>query len=304
MQTVDRLAAALQEVTLPPGEAARAAQVAGRVLAHRLSQLSDIGDPYASRTPSDAFLDKMTNGTSNWNGIRIFSDMQKSFAAVMVQDRMLKGVREFVALDERERAYLQHLSIDQGVAARIAAQFARYGEQVEGIHVANTLAWTKDNAGALRAYRSAVNKDVASLVAKDAGSQLLLAGTPVGQAMLAFKDFTLASYQRLLLRRLEERQSRFVGGLVAMTAMGMFAAWMRSDRPGDLASDPERWIGAGFDRSGITAVPLELSDAFEKATGFNPVGPFDGADAAHRLLPYNAYPGIRQMLGFVLHPQD
>ena len=43
-----------------------------------------------------------------------------------------------------------------------------------------------------------------------------------------------------------------------MPAMGMFAAWTASP---DAASDPERWIGEGFDRSGIMAVPLELSDA-------------------------------------------
>ena len=88
MQTVDRLAADLKTVQLTPGEAALAGQVATRVLAHRLSSLADIDDPYAARTPADAFLQKMTDTGSHANGVRIFADMQKSFAAVMVQDRI------------------------------------------------------------------------------------------------------------------------------------------------------------------------------------------------------------------------
>jgi hypothetical protein len=119
--------------------------------------------------------------------------------------------------------------------------------------------------------------------------------------MLALKNFALASYQRLLLRGLDAKAERFMGGLIAMTAMGMFAAWAASP---DVASDPERWIGEGFDRSGIMAVPLELSDAFEKATGFDPLGPIKGPETGTRLLPFNAYPGIRAMLGYALNPHS
>src|SRR5262249_13120892 len=150
--------------------------------------------------------------------------------------------------------------------------------EIEGVRVANTMAWDKDDATAraLRAYRSAVNKDVESLIAKDAGDPALFAATPTGEAMRVLKTFALASWQRLLLRRLDEKASRFMGGLIAMTAMGMFAALMqaragnRTDELEHFAADPGSLIGAGFDRAGIMAVPLELSDAFEKATGFNP----------------------------------
>jgi hypothetical protein len=315
MQTVDRLAADLKEVTLPPQEAALAlaseasgqrehfvvaapaprvaplhsaarlaGQVAMRVLAHRLSSLADIDDPYVSRTPADAFLQKMTDEASAGNGVRIFADMQKSIAAVMVQDRILRAVQERAGLH----------GIGEDVAAQIAGQFEKHGEEIEGVRVANTQAWDKDNASAaaLRGLRAAVNKDMGSFIAK---------GTPAGEAMLALKNFALASYQRLLLRGLDAKAERFMGGLIAMTAMGMFAAWAASP---DVASDPERWIGEGFDRSGIMAVPLELSDAFEKATGFDPLGPIKGPETGTRLLPFNAYPGIRAMLGYALNPHS
>jgi hypothetical protein len=280
MQAVDRLAAELKAVPIASGEAALAGRVAERVLAHRLSALADIDDPYAARTPADAFLQKMTDEASSWNGVRIFADMQKSFAAVMVQDRILRGARE-----RADRS-----GIGEPVAAQIAAQFEKYGQEIEGVRVPNTTAWDKDDAtaAALRAFRAAVNKDTGGFIAKD---------TPAGEAMLALKNFALASWQRLLLRGLDAKAERFMGGLIAMTAMGMFAAWTASP---DVALDPERWIGEGFDRAGIMTVPLELSDAFEKATGFDPLGPIKGPESGARLLPFNAYPGIRAMLGYAL----
>jgi hypothetical protein len=284
MQTVDRLAADLEAVRLPSGEAALAGRVGERVLAHRLSALTDIDDPYAARTPADAFLQKMTDANLSWNGIRIFADMQKSFAAVMVQDCILKAVREGADIS----------GIGEPVAAQIAGQFEKHGREIEGVRVGNTQAWDKDDAAAaaLRVFRAAVNKGMGGFIAK---------GTPTGEAMLALKNFALASWQRLLLRRLDAKAERFMGGLIAKTAMGMFAAWAASP---DIASDPERWIGEGFDRSGIMAVPMELSDAFEKATGFDPLGPLKSPESGTRLLPFNAYPGIRQMLGYALHSHN
>lgn len=284
MQTVDRLAADLDAVPISPGEAELARQVADRVLAHRLSSLTEIDDPYASQTPADAFLRKMTDTGAHENGVRIFADMQKSFAAVMVQDRILKAVQERAGVD----------GIGEHAAARIAAQLEKHGEEIEGIRVANTQAWDRDDAtaAALRAFRAAVNKDIFGFIAQD---------TPTGAAMLALKNFALASYQRLLLRGLDPKAERFVGGLIAMTAMGMFVAWTASP---DVASDAERWIGEGFERSGIMAVQLELSDAFEKATGFDPLGPVKSPQTGTRLLPFNAYPGIRAMVGYALRAHN
>ena len=71
----------------------------------------------------------------------------------MVQDRILKAVRE------RARSIS---GIGEHVAAQIAGQFERHGEEIEGVRVANTLAWDKDEAtaAALRAFRAAMNKDM------------------------------------------------------------------------------------------------------------------------------------------------
>lgn len=356
-----QLATNMKAIKLSVGEAQLAGNVAERVLAHRLATISEIIDPYSSRGPVEAFLERMTNTASNWNGIRIWTDGMKSIASVMTQNRILGGVADFSKVKASEKAYLAYLGIDQSMAERIAAQFATHGETLDGVRVAHTEDWT--DAIARRTYRAAMNKDVDSIIVQKSVADVpLFASTPTGKMLLQFKSFALASHQKVLLRGLQESQARFVGGLVAMTALGMFMTWAkaisgnRTEKLSEIDKNPGWWIAEGLDRSGVLSVPIEIANAFEKITGFNPVksplkafdegnaqsqknqnrnelgaalGPTFGLvqdagtvagipkklaegedltkgqkNAAARLLPFNTYAGIRQMLNYVLNPPD
>jgi hypothetical protein len=361
METLGQTLTNLKGIRASVKEAQLAGNVVERVLGTRLATLSEIIDPYASRGPVEAFLENMTNVASKWNGIRLLTDMQKSIASVMTQNRLLRGSEMFAEVAEKERAYLAYLGIDQSMAERIAKQFGEHGQTVEKVRVANTEKWTDEVAR--RTYRAAINRDVDSIITtKGVGDIPLLANTPTGRAMLQFKSFALASHQRVLLRGLQEDQSRFVGGLIAMATIGIMATWLkavsgnRTEKLQDIGKNPGWWIGEGLDKAGIFAVPMELANTFEKATGFNPiktpvksfdegsaisqkmqnrsllgsvVGPTGGLiddatqvmglpkkmidgeevtqgqkNAAERLLPFNSYVGVRQMLRYVVNPQQ
>lgn len=361
METLGQTLTNLKGVRASVKEAQIAGVVTERILGTRLATLSEIVDPYASRGPVEAFLENMTNIASRWNGIRLLTDMQKSIAAVMTQNRLLRGASNFAEVAEKERAYLAYLGIDQSMAERIAAQFAENGETLDRVRVANQEKWT--DAVAARTYRAAISKDVDSIITtKGVADTPLFANTPTGRAVLQFKSFALASHQRVLLRGLQEDQSRFVGGLIAMTTIGMMATWLKAqsgNRPEklqDAGKNPGWWISEGLDRAGVFAIPMELANTFEKATGFNPIkapikafdegsaisqknqnrnkigsllGPSIGLgddlltvggvpkkviggeditqadkNAAERLLPFNSYLGIRQMLRYVINPQQ
>jgi hypothetical protein len=276
METLAQTLTNLKGIRASVKEAQLAGAVTERVLGTRLATLSEIIDPYAPRGPVESFLENMTNVASRWNGIRLLTDMQKSIAAVMTQNRILRGSAMFTEVAEKERAYLAYLGIDQGMAERIAAQFAEHGETVEKVRVANVEKWTDEVAA--RTYRAALSKDVDSIITtKGVADTPLFANTPTGRAMLQFKSFALASHQRVLLRGLQEGQARFVGGLIAMTTIGMMATWLKAvsgnrvEKLQDIGKNPGWWIAEGFDRAGIFAVPLELANTFEKATGFNPI---------------------------------
>ena len=360
METLGQTLGNMKGVKASVEEAQLAGNVTEKVLGTRLATLSEIIDPYASRGPVESFLENMTNVASKWNGIRLLTDMQKSIASVMSQNRLLEGASRFAEAPAKEKAYLAYMGIDQSMAERIATQFAEHGETVDKVRVANTEKWTDEVAR--RTYRAAINKDVDSIITtKGVADTPLFANTPTGRAMLQFKSFALASHQRVLLRGLQEGQARFVGGLIAMTTIGMMATWLkavsgnRTEKDfADIEKKPGWLIGEGLDKAGIFAVPMELANAFEKAVGFNPikspikafdqagaisqknqnrsllgsvVGPtggliddatqvmglpkkmIDGEEitqgqksAAERLLPFSSYPGIRQMLRYVVSP--
>ncbi len=361
MQTIGHLATNLKGIKLSVAEAKQAGNIIDGVLGHRLATLADINDPYASRGPIEAFLENMTNFASKWNGIGMLTDMQKSIASVMTQDRILKNAGSYAEAKPVEKRYLAYMGIDQSMAERIAAQFAAHGEDANGVKVANTEKWTDDVAR--RTYRAAINKDLDSIITtKGVADTPLFANTPTGRAMLQFKSFALASHQRVLLRGLQESPTRFLGGLIAMSSIGMLATWLkavsgnRTEKLQDFAKNPGWWISEGIDKAGIFAVPMELANTFEKATGLNAIktpmkafdegsaisqknqnrslmgsiaGPSAGLvddvssvlgvpnqlykgeevtkgqkNAAERLLPFNSYLGVRQLLRYVVNPQN
>lgn len=359
VQTIGRLATGLKGIKLAVREGQLGGNISERVLGHRLATISEIVDPYASRGPVEAFLENLTSVASKWNGIRLLTDMQKSIASVMTQDRILSNAAgDWGKLKPSERAYMNYLGIDQSMSERVAKQFADHGETVDGTRVANTEAWTDEVAR--RRYRAAINKDIDSIITtKGVADVPLFANTPTGRAFLQFKSFALASHQRVLLRGLQEDQARFVSGLIAMTTIGMMATWLkaqsgnRDEKLADFDKNPGWWISEGLDKSGVFAVPMELANTFEKATGGNPikspikmfdegsrlsqkmqnrslmgalVGPTGGLiddvgtvagvpkrliegeevtqgqkNAAERLLPFNSYLGIRQMMRYLVN---
>jgi len=361
METLGQTLTNLKGIRLSVQEAQLAGNVTECILQTRLATLSEVTDPHAARGPMEAFLANMTNFASKWNGIALLTDMQKSIAAVLTQNRILRGVEMYGKVAEKERAYLAYLGIDQSMAERIAKQFAEHGETVEKVRVANQEKWTDQVA--LRHYQAAMNKDVDSIITtKGVADTPLFANSPTGRAVLQFKSFALASHQRVLLRGLQEGPARFVGGMVAMSTIGIMATWLkaisgnRTEKLQDIGENPGWWISEGLDRAGVFAVPMELSNMAEKATGLNPIkaplkifdkgaagsqknqnrnlagailGPTFGTigdvgtvgflgskfakgdditqadkNAAERLLPFNSYIGMRQMLRYVVNPQQ
>lgn len=276
MNTMGQLLTNLKGIKMSIEEAKLAGNIAEQALGHRMATMSEISDPYSSLTPTEAVMKNLTSVASVWNGIRILTDWQKSVAAVMTQDRILKGTANYASLPMSEKAYLAYLGIDANMAQKISAQFKEHGNLTDGVRVAKTANWKDLNAK--RVYYAAINKDVDSIITTSGVADVpLFANTPVGAAMLQFRRFALAAHQRVLLRGLQEDQARFLGGMIAMASIGMMTTWLkgisgnREGKQPDLSKKPGWWIAEGLDRSGVLAGGMEVANAIEKASGFNPV---------------------------------
>ncbi|MGA0595599.1 hypothetical protein [Enterovirga sp. CN4-39] len=248
----------------------REAQLAGNVLEKvhnsRLAAIIDVTDPYRTKSAAEVFMEKMTDVASKWNGIRKWTDTMKGWASVVTQNRVLEGVSRYGDLPASERRYLAFLGIDKNMAERIARLAEQHGNITEGVRVAGTAAW--DDEAARRVFYGAINKDVDSIIIQQSrGDVPLFANTPLGRMALQFKSFALASNQRVLMRGLQEDQARFWGGVIASSAVGMMIAYIKaieSNRAHQLSDNPGYWLTEGLDRSGILAIPFELSNTAEK----------------------------------------
>lgn len=279
------------------GEAQLSGAVSERLLNTRLATWADITDPYSVSSPFERFMDNAASGFSRLNGLVYWNDFQKSFASVITQNRVLKGVGNYNGLGKREKAYLAYLGIDADMAKRIAEQFAKHGTIEDGgIRVAHTDDWDTTDAAqiAKRTYRAAINKDVDStIVTKGVGDVPLFMHTPTGRLLTQFKSFAIASHQRALMRGLQERPMGFVAGTMFAATVGMFIYWLKSveaNRQDDISDNPGRWIAEGLDRSGLFSIAFEANNTVEKAFGIGAYGAlaamFPGSDQSGKASRY------------------
>jgi hypothetical protein len=247
---------------------AKYAGVAERLAHHRLLTLSEIGDPYAGGTAIERMLQSGTHVASKWNGLNLLTDFEKNFDAIIVQDRMNNAL-----LKGTDDKFLAYSGMGPDMRTQVAEQLRKYGDELDGITVANTDQW--DDFDAVRAYRAAINFNTnADIVTRGIGDVPLFAYTPLGKALLQFKTFNLAAHQRTFLRAMQLGPAQFLSGLMGLTTIGMFATVLRAWRSGDegwerfknSAKNPGYMIGEGVDATGFFTLPIEISNITEKAT--------------------------------------
>lgn len=249
--------------------------VTERVLQSRLASLADINDPYAYGSRFERFLSNSSNLFSRATGLGWWNDTLKTVSSVMTQNRMMRNSLNWDGAGKRERAYMAYLGIDEDMAQRVAQQFRKHGMEEDGIYGANVSKWGDDAAA--RAWGAALNKDVdRTIITKGVADTPLWMKTNWGKLIGQFKSFGLASNQRVLIAGLQERPHRLAEMMVMSSAIGMLISYLKFVERGDfdeaekLLNNPGLWVAEGLDRSGVLAIPFEISNTLEKmgAPGF------------------------------------
>ncbi|MQW45573.1 hypothetical protein CN090_13140 [Sinorhizobium meliloti] len=243
--------------------------VAERVLQSRLASLADLQDPYRYGSTFDRFLSNTSNAFTKATGLGLWNDTLRTMVSVMSQNRIMRVALDWDKAPKEERAYLAMLGIDERMAERVATQFRRHGVEEEGIYGANASAWDDDLA--YRTWAAALNKDADRIVIiKGVSDNPLWMKTNLGKLLFQFKSFALAAHQRILLAGLQERPHRLAEQLVFATAIGMMISYLKYVERGNLEEaqrlldNPGLWVANGLDRSGVLAIPFEISNTVEK----------------------------------------
>ena len=292
-------------VKLSLQEAKLAGLVTERVTHSLMAASGDIADPFLSRTTHiERFMQKASGAASRWNLVDLFTDAQQAIASTVSQHRVLEAALGNGGKDgsfsKDGTRLLRMLGIDAGTQSDIAKLFTAHGQTTDGIRVANTEKWLQAaNAtgvaeeitrveNAVRAYRTAINTDVNSIVSRRGlGDAPLFASHPLGKVLTQFSGYAMGAHSRVMVRGLQESQARLVGGLVTMASLGALTSYMAAWRGGaerwkkyteDTAKNPALLFGEGLDRSGFFPILFDLSNRAERLTGavgyeyrFNPV---------------------------------
>lgn len=251
------------------GDAKALGAVTERVLQSRLASLTDLNDPYAYGSRFERFMSNASNAFSKATGLGWWNDTLKTVSSVMTQNRMMRNALDWNGAGKTERAYMAYLGIDEDMAERVAAQYRKHGIEEDGIYGANVGQW--DDEAAVRAWGAALNKDVdRTIITKGVADQPLWTRTNTGRLITQFKSFGLASHQRVLIAGLQERPHRLAEMMVMSSALGMLIGYLKYVERGDLdeanrlLDNPGLWVAEGLDRSGILAIPFEISNTAEK----------------------------------------
>lgn len=262
---------------------AHLAGVAERLGHYRLQTFAEIGDPYGKGIAIERLMDNMSRFASKWNGLNMLTDFEKDFAAQVTQIRMNNALLAGAKAKREDLVWLAQSGVTPEMRTRITEHLKKYATKEDGEWTANTDLW--DDFEAIRTYRSVINFNVnADIVTRGIGDVPLFAYTPTGKALLQFKTFSLAAHQRTFLRSMQLGPAQFISGLIGLTTIGMFVTYLKALRGGQenferfqkSAENPGYWIGEGLDATGLFTIPIELSNAIEKASlqggyGVNPV---------------------------------
>lgn len=284
-------------------EAKLAGLISERVTHSLMAANGDIADPFLNKTTQvERFLQKATGLASRWNFMNVFTDAQQAIASSVSQHRVLEAIignggkdGSFVKGDGTR--LLRMLGVDERTQGDIARLFAKYGETVDDIRVANTERWLTEggtpaeiarNENAVRTYRAAINTDVNSIVSRRGiGDAPLFANHPVGKMITQFSGYAMGAHSRVMIRGLQESHARLIGGLTALTMLGGMTSYLAAWRGGaerwkkyteETAKNPMLLVGEGLDRSGFFPILFDLANRTERVSGaagydyrFNPV---------------------------------
>ena len=267
------LATNLKAIKLSINEGKIAGAVTETVMNARLATLAELTDPMqAAGSSFERLMDNAVNTFSRVTFLSHWNDFLKGSITVLSQNRMIDNAFNWTKLDKIERRWMANTGIGEDMANEIARQVRAHGRKEGGVWVANTEAWT--NPAAQRAFRAGIAKSAdVQIVTKGVSDAPLALQSNTGRVLMQFKSFALASHQRVLISGLQGRPRHTAEMLLFATLTGMMVSYFKNIEAGrtedaqKLLDNPGRWIGEGLDRSGLFAIPFEVSNTLEKFGG-------------------------------------
>ncbi|MGQ5791539.1 hypothetical protein ACUNIY_03770 [Serratia sp. IR-2025] len=262
------------------------------VLSTRTKAIADLTDPYSRRSAFERGLNWGTQKFGNWTLMNQWNSALKSWSGLIVQSRILGNAQLLAAgkeVPKKEVRKLAQIGIDQSMLRRIGEQFAKHGEDMDGLLTGHSHLW--DDRAVREAFQSAVLKDVDStVVTPGVGDTPLMMSNEVGKMILQFKTFIFAQHNRVIASGIQQGDASFYLGAMGTIALGAMVYVMKQKLSGrDIDYSPNNLVKEGIDRAGMIGWLSEPLNAVENISGGRfGLGAMFGAPPVSRFQSRNA----------------
>jgi len=227
----------------------------------RVEAIADINSYALGETKIERGLDYVAGKFGNIALINQWNDAMKTSHALAMQARVYDDLSAG-KFDNK----LSRLGLTEDEAQDIFKLAKKHGEVLNGARLFHPEKWENQNLAF--AWSSALRKESDRVVIIPGQEKPLVMSNHVGQTILQFRSFMLASTQRTLLAAAQGQEANVLGGMLTMVTLGsMVYAFKQWDAGRDVSDDPMVWISEGIDRSGALGIIMEASNTAEKVSG-------------------------------------
>jgi hypothetical protein len=223
---------------------------------------------------TDGWTQKLAEGVYKYSGLNHVTDMWRTLAGTLIEDKILGTAADVAAgreVDKLTRARLARIGLDEEALRGIAEQAAQHAEDVDGIRVSNSLAWT-DGALAER-YETAIVRESRIVVNQPgAADRVWWADGELGKTLGQIKSFSIGAPMRLAAEPAQLAGSgnylqaaRLTGFLMVGGALSyQFRMLAAGKLP---TTDPKQLAAEAFSESGVAGVLPDLLSPFARRFG-------------------------------------
>ncbi|WP_239703351.1 hypothetical protein [Morganella morganii] len=267
-------------------------------LSSRSKVIADLNDPYSRRTFLERGLEWSSQKFGNFTLMNQYADTMKMWSGLITQSKVLNAANAVAGgkkLSKKEITKLAHIGIDESMLHRIADQYSRHGEDLDGLLTGHSHLW--DDRVVREVFQSAILKDVrTTVITPGIGDTPLMMSSELGKIVMQFKTFFFATHNRALVSGIQSGDASFYYGALLQVGLGSLVYVLKSMMAGrEINTDPANLVKEGLDWSGMMGWLGEPNNVLENLSGgtYGMSAMFGGPPASR----YQSRNGIGALLG-------
>ncbi|HHZ6969225.1 TPA: hypothetical protein ACWLU8_001320 [Morganella morganii] len=267
-------------------------------LSSRSKVIADLNDPYSRRSFLERGLEWSSQKFGNFTLMNQYTDTMKMWSGLITQSKVLNAAKAVAGgkkLSKKEITKLAHIGIDESMLHRIADQYSRHGEDLDGLLTGHSHMW--DDRVVREAFQSAILKDVrTTVITPGIGDTPLMMSSELGKIVMQFKTFFFATHNRALVSGIQSGDASFYYGALLQVGLGSLVYVLKSMMAGrEINTDPANLVKEGLDWSGMMGWLGEPNNVLENLSGgtYGMSAMFGGPPASR----YQSRNGIGALLG-------